>query len=227
MEKKTVLLVEDDVLIAMGGQITLEKAGYQVILAGSGEDAVKVVETTPGIDLILMDIDLGQGIDGTEAAAIILRDRDLPVVFLSSHAEPEIVEKTEKIISYGYVVKGSNDTVLLASIKIAQKLFAEKMERKRAEDGSQRTFPAKKSLVYNRKTETVLGVATLTTEITERKRKATLTIQDDGVGLPDELDIESSKQFGLMLVRMLAQQLEGTFSIESHLGTRSVLAFGI
>jgi CheY-like chemotaxis protein len=120
---KTILLVEDDVLIAMGEQIILEKAGYQVILASSGEKAVKAVETTPGIDLILMDIDLGEGIDGTEAAAIILQDRDLPVVFLSSHIEPEIVEKTEKITSYGYIVKNSGDTVLLASIKMAFKLF--------------------------------------------------------------------------------------------------------
>ncbi len=70
-----------------------------------------------------MDIDLGRGIDGTDAAALILKDKDLPVVFLSSHTEPEIVNKTEKITSYGYVVKSSSITVLDASIKMAFKLF--------------------------------------------------------------------------------------------------------
>ena len=82
-----------------------------------------MIEKTPAIDLILMDINLGKGMDGTEAAAIILRQRDLPVVFLSSHMEPEIVAKTEKITSYGYVVKDSSITVLDASIKMAFKLY--------------------------------------------------------------------------------------------------------
>jgi PAS domain S-box-containing protein len=88
----------------------------------TGEDAVEIVETTPGIDLILMDINLGSGIDGTEAAEIILRKHDLPLIFLSSHTEREVVEKTEEITSYGYIVKTSGETVLIASIKMAFRL---------------------------------------------------------------------------------------------------------
>jgi len=70
-----------------------------------------------------MDIDLGVGMDGTECASRMLAERNVPVVFLSSHAEPEVVEKTEKITSYGYVVKNSGSTILFASIKRAFKLF--------------------------------------------------------------------------------------------------------
>jgi len=81
-----------------------------------------------------MDIDLGPGIDGTQAAERILEHKDIPVVFLSSHTEPEVVEKTEKITSYGYVVKNTGVTVLDASIKMALKLFEARMERGRAED---------------------------------------------------------------------------------------------
>jgi CheY-like chemotaxis protein len=121
--QKTILLVEDEFLIAMNEQMTLERAGYRVVLAGSGDKAIQAVRTNPAIDLILMDIDLGSGMDGTEAARIILQERDLPLVFLSSHTEPEVVEKTEKITAYGYIVKHSGDTVLLASIKMAFKLF--------------------------------------------------------------------------------------------------------
>ncbi len=132
--QKTILLVEDEAIIAMAGKMTLEKLGYGVIIANSGEQAVAAVDKNPVIDLILMDINLGAGMDGTEAASLILKDRDLPVVFLSSHAEPEVVEKTEKITSYGYVLKGSSATVLDASIKMAFKLFTakEKEEEKEA-----------------------------------------------------------------------------------------------
>lgn len=122
--QKTILLVEDDVLIAMSEKMSLEKYGYHVISAHSGEEAVNTVKHTPEIHLVLMDIDLGAGIDGTEAARQLLHIKDLPVVFLSSHMEPDIVEKTEKITSYGYVVKNSSITVLDASMKMAFKLFA-------------------------------------------------------------------------------------------------------
>jgi CheY-like chemotaxis protein len=127
---KTILLVEDEAIIALTEKMTLEKYGYRVITARTGEEAVATVEKTPAIDLILMDINLGTGIDGTEAAAIILRQRDIPVVFLSSHTEPEVVAKTEKITSYGYVVKDSSGTVLDASIKMAFKLFEAKIKEK-------------------------------------------------------------------------------------------------
>ena len=136
-KKKTILLVEDEAITAMSAKMTLEKYGYKVIIANSGEEAVAVVEKTPGIDLILMDINLGAGMDGTEAAAIIIRQRDLPVVFLSSHTEPEVVAKTEKITSYGYVVKNSSITVLDASIKMAFKLFEAKIKEKEKEKALQ------------------------------------------------------------------------------------------
>ena len=122
--KKTILIVEDDLILARMGQKILAQCGHRSIVANTGEEAVDIFKKNDdAIDLILMDIDLGSGIDGTEAAAIILKDCDVPVVFLSSHTEPEIVEKTEKITSYGYVVKGSGITVLDASIKMAFKLF--------------------------------------------------------------------------------------------------------
>ncbi len=132
-KQKTILLVEDEVIIAMAEKMTLEKFGYHVLAVHRGEEAVAAVKSNPAIDLILMDIDLGKGMDGTEAAALILKERDLPVVFMSSHTEPEIVEKTEKITSYGYIVKNSSSTVLDASMKMAFKLFAAKVREKEKE----------------------------------------------------------------------------------------------
>ncbi|MDD8012552.1 MAG: PAS domain S-box protein [Acidobacteriota bacterium] len=131
--QKTLLLVEDEAVIAMSEKMALEKFGYAVLIAVSGEEAVAIVAKNPAIDLILMDINLGAGMDGTEAAALILKDHDLPVVFLSSHAEPEVVAKTEKITSYGYVVKHSSLTALDASIKMAFKLFAAKTKEREKE----------------------------------------------------------------------------------------------
>lgn len=125
---KTILLVEDEAIIALSETRILEKSGYSVINAYSGEDAIQISDTTPEIDLVLMDINLGDGISGTEAAKRILNNHDIPIVFLSSHTEPSIVESTEGITSYGYIVKNSGETVLNASIKMAFRLFAEKQK---------------------------------------------------------------------------------------------------
>jgi CheY-like chemotaxis protein len=121
-EAKTILLVEDEAIIALSEKMMLEEYGYHVVTAKTGEEAVEFVRTLDAFDLILMDIDLGRGIDGPEAAKRILQDCSIPIVFLSSHTEPAIVERTESITSYGYVVKSSSITVLDASIKMAFKL---------------------------------------------------------------------------------------------------------
>lgn len=140
---KTLLLVEDEAILALAAKRRLENYGYAVLTASGGEAAVGALRGGAPIDLVLMDINLGGGMDGTEAAALILKDRDIPIVFLSSHTEPEIVERTEKITSYGYVVKNSSITVLDASIKMAFKLFEAKkkeLEKERALALSERKY---------------------------------------------------------------------------------------
>lgn len=122
LEGRTILLVEDDAIIALGEQKLLEGAGYQVLKAAKGEDAVTLaLEQAP--DLILMDIDLGRGMDGTEAAQRILQEKEIPIIFLTSHGEEEMVSRVDSISGYGYVLKSSGEFILLQSIKMAFRLF--------------------------------------------------------------------------------------------------------
>ncbi len=118
-----ILLVEDEALIAMYQSGELQKHGFEVSVAYSGEKAVEAVRSDPDIALVLMDIDLGKGIDGTEAAQRILRTHNLPIVFLTSHSEKEIVDKVKGISRYGYVLKNSGVFVLVESIHMAFELF--------------------------------------------------------------------------------------------------------
>lgn len=77
-----------------------------------------------------MDIDLGSGMDGTKAAVIILKDYDIPIVFLTSQLLQTIVEKAKKISPYGYVSKTFDKTALMATIKLAFNLFLEHLKIK-------------------------------------------------------------------------------------------------
>src|SRR6056297_3665780 len=139
----------------------LEKHGFEVSTVHTGEKAVKAAASEPDISLILMDIDLGVGMDGTEAAEKILETRDLPVVFLSSHTEPAVVEKTEGITSYGYIVKNSGETVLLASIRMAFRLWESENKFRKAFEhssvGMVLTSPSGELLRLNRAFASMLG----------------------------------------------------------------------
>ncbi len=142
--QKTILLVEDDVIIAMSESVVLKRFGYSVVNAYKGEEAVLLAENSREINLVLMDIDLGPGMDGTEAARQILARRDLPIIFLTSHSERSMVDKVKNITRYGYVIKNSGDFVLESSIEMAFQLF----------DAHQKTRQSER--LYHKLTETML-----------------------------------------------------------------------
>jgi PAS domain S-box-containing protein len=120
---KKLLLVEDQEFIALAGAKMLRAAGYEVEIAETGEVAVEAVSRDPRIDLVHMDINLGRGMSGPEAAKIILAGRSLPVVYLTSHTDRATVEKVRGTTCYGFVEKNSGDFVLLTAIDMAFDLF--------------------------------------------------------------------------------------------------------
>jgi len=131
---KTLLLVEDEAIIGMSEAEMLREAGYAVIHVLSGEAAIASIQNPSfHVDLILMDVDLGAGIDGTEAAKRILQLTSLPIVFLSAHGESEFIEKSESVTNYGYILKSSSRFVLLAAIRRALRLHEAKVEQRHAD----------------------------------------------------------------------------------------------
>jgi two-component sensor histidine kinase len=129
---RTILLAEDDRLVSLAESLAIRRFGYEVVVARTGEEAVSLASGDGRIDLVLMDLDLGPGIDGPEAARRILASRELPIVFLTARSEDDGMGATSGIPRYGYVVKGTGDAVLRASIEAALELFEAK-ERARLE----------------------------------------------------------------------------------------------
>ena len=115
--------MEDEAIVALHEQKTLEKYGYRVVSVQTGEQAVDAVAKDDEIELVLMDIDRGPGMPGDEAAERILEMRHIPIVFLTSHAEREYVERVKQITRYGYVLKHSGEFVLWNTIEVAFELF--------------------------------------------------------------------------------------------------------
>lgn len=122
MSKRTLLLVDDEVLIAMAQQHSLEALGYRVLIAHRSSDTLARIQEHPEIDLVLMDINLAGGENGGDLARALLETREVPVVFLSSFTDSEAMEKISGSRSYGYVAKSSGIAVLDGSIRMAFRL---------------------------------------------------------------------------------------------------------
>lgn len=136
--RKRILIVEDEVIIALNEARIVKNFGYDVCTVTNGEAAIDAIKNDSEIDLILMDINLGSGFSGPEAAAKILEYRELPIVFLTSHAEKEYVDKVQLITRYGYVLKNSGDFVLHNSIQTAFELFNAKQNNTSMKDIAER-----------------------------------------------------------------------------------------
>lgn len=119
MNEKTVLVVEDEVVIAMDLQTILRDLGYRVPeIVTSGTEAVRQARLLQP-DLVLMDIHLRDVIDGIDAAAQILEILDIPVVYLTAYADETTVQRASQTQPFGYVLKPFEARELKANLEIA------------------------------------------------------------------------------------------------------------
>ena len=123
-----ILVVEDEQIISKAIEKRLKRLGYAVAgVAYSGEDAVeKAVELHP--DLILMDINLGSGIDGVETAGLIRLRMNVPVVFLTAHSDEATLQRAKITEPHGYILKPYEDSDLRTAIEIG--VYKHRMDRR-------------------------------------------------------------------------------------------------
>jgi PAS domain S-box-containing protein len=128
MSTSSILIVEDEAIVAADLASKLQQLGYTV--AGStdrGEEAVGLAcQHRPS--LVLMDIRLAGAMDGIAAAQAIQREVDLPVVFLSAHSDRVTLERAKLAEPFGYILKPFEERELRTTIEMA--LYKHQADRK-------------------------------------------------------------------------------------------------
>ena len=114
-----ILIVEDERITAEDLRDILTDLGYTVTAAvSSGADAIAQAEANAP-ELALMDIRIKGDLDGT-ATARILRERfNIPVIYLTAHADSATVARAKDAEPLGYITKPFQEAELHASIEIA------------------------------------------------------------------------------------------------------------
>jgi PAS domain S-box-containing protein len=114
-----IMVVEDERITAADLEASLEDLGYAVTaIAASGKQAIRGAETTLP-DLVLMDIRIKGEMDGIDAAREIRQRFDIPVIYLTAHADDETLERAKSAEPLGYIVKPFQASELGAAIKMA------------------------------------------------------------------------------------------------------------
>lgn len=115
---KKILIVEDDKYLANAHRVKLSKAGFEVQLAGDGDQAIQILTTfTP--DLILLDLIMPNK-DGFTVLGEIKQNplwKAIPVIVTSNLSQMEDMEKAKALGAVDYLIKSNiNLTDLLAKI---------------------------------------------------------------------------------------------------------------
>ncbi len=105
MMDKSILIVEDEGILAIGMESYLSLCGYNVIgIAASGERALQIADHKMP-DLILMDIKLRGKMDGIDTAGLIKEKSDVAIIFLSAYLDEATIDRASRLNPVGFINK--------------------------------------------------------------------------------------------------------------------------
>lgn len=119
MSKLSILLIEDEAIIAKDIKVTLETNEYADVDVALNVDSAREKFTSNPYELIISDINLNASIDGIELVKELCEVRKVPVVYLSAYADEKTIEKAETSSPYAYLLKPFNSNQLKLTINLA------------------------------------------------------------------------------------------------------------
>ena len=122
-----IMVVDDEVAVTMQLEERLTAMGYEVVgKVASGKGAVDMAEQLRP-DLVLMDIVMPGQMDGIDASRVIGGQLDIPVIFLTAHADEKFISRAKDVEPFGYIIKPFQEGQVRAAVEIA--LYKKQMEQ--------------------------------------------------------------------------------------------------
>jgi PAS domain S-box-containing protein len=119
MNKVTILIVEDESIVAADLESRLRRLGYEVAGIATGGEAAIDLTGRLRPQLVLMDIRLEGAMDGIEAAEAIRRRDDVPVIYLTAYSDPATLARAKLTGPFGYILKPFEERDLATQIELA------------------------------------------------------------------------------------------------------------
>lgn len=115
-----ILVVEDEPIVAKDIQSTLKKLGHDVVGWGMNEASTYALVETHKPDIVFMDINLEEDVDGIDIAEALRYDnQELKIIYLTAYADEKTIDRAVKTTPSGYIVKPFNRRDIDITLKIA------------------------------------------------------------------------------------------------------------
>ena len=143
MQKKRIVIIDDSLRSRAALGEALERRGFEVAAKGaSGFDAISLArELRP--DVLFLAVGLPE-MDGLSAAAQILEAHPLPIIILSSHLDPDLIQRAKEAGVMAYLAKPLREEDLLPAIELAVSRFEEFMALRKQNEDLKRTLEGRK-----------------------------------------------------------------------------------
>jgi DNA-binding LytR/AlgR family response regulator len=135
----SILIVEDEVLIAQDVKEILEEVGYTEVFRARTIEQALFKFNTKTIDLVLLDINLNDSTSGIDLANYINEQLHIPFIYITSYSDTATISSVKKTKPASFLLKPYSKALLLASIEIA--LFNYSNKASVSEQSMQLTTP--------------------------------------------------------------------------------------
>lgn len=116
-----ILVVEDEIIIAEGLRLFLNRNQFKVQVASNANTAINYLKNE-NFEAVICDINLQDEIDGVYLVQNYHEvTKHGPVIFLTAYSNPQVMEAAEAVIPYAYIIKPFNNQQLLTTLNLAIK----------------------------------------------------------------------------------------------------------
>jgi len=161
MGKARILIADDDRLVRVTVATGLRQAGYEVIEAADGEDAVRLARSEKPA-LAMLDLRMPR-LSGLEAAARLRSETDVPFIVLSAYDDTKAVREAVDAGALGYLVKPIDVRQMLPTIEAALDRAAEIRELRTSQS------QLNTALEQGRETSVAVGIMMARHQLEERE----------------------------------------------------------
>ncbi len=115
----SILIVEDEALVADHLAMSIESEGFNVVdIVDNAEDVFQILDEK-NVDLILLDINIIGNLSGIDVAHHVNTNYDIPFIYLTSNTDAKTIEQVKLTSPYGFIVKPFQESDLKPTIDIA------------------------------------------------------------------------------------------------------------
>lgn len=141
--EKTILVVEDETIIALDIKEVLEGEGYDVITVKTVEKAIEIINDEKPC-LVLLDVNLKQDKDGIDLGNYLLKNDKIPYIYITSYSDKLTIDRIKVTRPHGYIAKPFKTVDIIATVEIVLNNFIHsKIDPKRNDEEVNNNIPFK------------------------------------------------------------------------------------